>query len=101
MSADTVREAFVEDRGTPGRLLYRDRNARGSLSVGAAAYAGARASAVSGMSRGEGGPDDRGGDMSASSVPRGRRGIRPRAAGTAVIGYSWLRWGLAPVQRRR
>jgi len=63
--------------------------------------AGTKESAVHGLSRGEGGAKDRGGDVNASTVARGHTGVRSRAAGTASIRCTWLRRGLSSRQSRR
>jgi len=61
MSAYTVGEAFLARRGAPDRRSFRYRCRRGRQSVRAAAQAGTTESAVHGLSRGEGGTEDRGG----------------------------------------
>jgi len=75
MSAYTVEEAFVACRGASDRRPFRDRSGRGCPSVGAVAHAGTKKSAVNGLSRGEGGAEDGGGDVSVSTVARGLTGV--------------------------
>ena len=91
-------------RGTPkgpDRRSFRDRSGRGSPSVGAVAHAKTKESRVHGLSREEGGAEDRGGDVRASTVARGHTAVRSRAAGTASIRCILLRRGLSSRQRRR
>jgi len=101
MSAYSVGEAFAAGRGAPDRRSFRDWRGRGCPSVGAVAHAGTKESAVHGLSRGEGGVEDRGGDVSASTVTRGHTGVRSGAAGAASMRCIRLRRGFASEQRRR
>jgi len=85
----------------PDRRSFWDWSGWGCALVGAVAHAGTKESAVHSSSRGEGGAQNRRGDLIASIVTWGQARVRSRAAGTASIRCISLRRGLASGQRRR